>query len=144
MVALHNAFVLSKEMKNEEDIIEVRPEEFLKVAQEFKDKGYTYFSFMTAVDQSVKGNFSLCYRLSSLKDSVTLKLEIPRDNPVVDSVSSIWSGANWHEREVYDLFGITFKGHPDLRRILLPEDWQGHPLRKDYQDERIVKRPDFY
>jgi len=88
----------------------------------------------------------LVYHICSVenKDSVTMKLDVPRDNPTVDSVSSIWSGANWHEREVYDLFGITFRGHPDLRRIVLPENWQGHPLRKDYQDERIVKRPDFY
>ena len=135
-----------------ETTIEVKPEELLKIAKELKNKGYAYFSFITAVDPvkisiygvDQKEKFLLRYRLSSLKDSVTLKLEIPRDNPVVDSVSSIWSGANWHEREVYDLFGITFKGHPDLRRILLPEDWQGHPLRKDYQDEKIVKRPDFY
>lgn len=137
----------------EEKIVEVKPEELLKIAKEFKNKGYTYFSFMTAVDERVNQSgshreekFSLCYHLSSLenKNSVTIKVKIPRNNPVIDSLTSLWAGANWQEREVYDLFGINFKGHPDLRRILLPEDWKGHPLRKDYQDERIVKRPDFY
>jgi len=142
----------------EEKIIEVKPEELLKIAQELKNKGYTYFSFLTAVDPALsqglfrKGGvdqekkFFLRYRLSSLenKKNITLKLEIPKDNPTIDSVTSLWSGANWHEREVYDLFGIIFKGHPDLQRMFLPEDWKGHPLRKDYQDERIVKRPDFY
>ncbi|MEM6735999.1 MAG: NADH-quinone oxidoreductase subunit C, partial [Bacteroidota bacterium] len=53
------------------------------------------------------------------------------------SVSGIWRGANWHEREVYDLLGIKFKNHPDLRRILLPEDWEGYPLRKDYQEQEL-------
>ncbi len=128
----------------EERIVEIKTEELLKIAEEFKNKGYTYFSFMTAVDEKEK--FSLCYRLSSLenKNSITIKVKIPRDNPVIDSLTSLWAGANWQEREVYDLFGIIFEGHPDLRRILLPEYWEGHPLRKDYQDERITKRPDFY
>ena len=64
---------------------------------------------------------------------VTFKLRVDRQNPVAPSVTSIWKGADWHERETYDLVGIRFEGHPDLRRILLPEDWAGHPLRKDYE-----------
>ncbi len=63
---------------------------------------------------------------------IVLKVRLSRENPSVDSVSDIWGAANWHEREAYDLFGIRFQGHPDLRRILLPDDWAGHPLRKDY------------
>ncbi|MCE3008360.1 MAG: NADH-quinone oxidoreductase subunit C [Bacteroidetes bacterium] len=66
--------------------------------------------------------------------SLVLKVALARDNPVVDSISDIYAAANWHERETYDLFGITFANHPDLRRILLPEDWAGHPMRKDYQE----------
>jgi NADH-quinone oxidoreductase subunit C len=67
-----------------------------------------------------------------------LKVYLPRESPRVASVEGIWGVANWHEREAYDMFGIAFTGHTDLRRILLPDDWQGHPLRKDWVD------PDFY
>ena len=64
---------------------------------------------------------------------IALKVRVPRDDPRVPTVSDIWRTAEWHEREAYDLLGIVFEGHPDLRRILLPEDWEGFPLRKDYK-----------
>lgn len=67
-----------------------------------------------------------------------LKVLLPRDNPSVPTVEGVWAVANWHERECFDLLGIVFAGHSDLRRILLPDDWQGHPLRKDWQD------PEYY
>ncbi|MEJ2695248.1 MAG: NADH-quinone oxidoreductase subunit C [Candidatus Sulfobium sp.] len=78
--------------------------------------------------------FEVVYHLYSIRHrhSVRLKAEVPEQDAEIDSVTSIWAGANWHEREAFDLYGITFKGHPDHRRILLPEDWEGHPLRKDY------------
>ncbi len=63
-----------------------------------------------------------------------LKVQLPRENPVVPTVEGIWGVANWHEREAWDLFGIVFTGHSDMRRILLPDDWEGHPLRKDWKD----------
>jgi NADH-quinone oxidoreductase subunit C len=83
----------------------------------------------------LKGRLAVVYQLFSMvkKHKITLKVEVPTDAPNVQSVESIWKTANWHEREAYDLYGITFIGHPDLRRILLPYDWEGHPLRKDYQ-----------
>jgi len=67
-----------------------------------------------------------------------LKVQVPRENPAVPTVEGVWGVANWHEREAWDLFGIVFTGHSDMRRILLPDDWEGHPLRKDWQD------PEYY
>ena len=88
------------------------------------------------------GTMEVIYHLYSIPYDlrIALKVELPRNQedepgPEVDSVSGIWKTALWLEREVYDLFGIQFRGHPDLRRILLPADWKGHPLRKDYQHQ---------
>jgi NADH-quinone oxidoreductase subunit C len=78
--------------------------------------------------------FEVVYHLYSIKHrrGIRLKAEVAEDDPAIDSVVPIWAGVNWHERECFDMFGIVFKGHPDHRRILMPEDWEGHPLRKDY------------
>ncbi len=78
--------------------------------------------------------FEVVYHIYSIKHrhALRIKAEVAGDNPSIDSVVAIWVGANWHEREAYDMYGIVFNGHPDLRRILLPEDWEGYPLRKDY------------
>jgi len=80
------------------------------------------------------GRLGVVYHLHSMKrgHKITLKVEVPAANPHCGSVESVWKTANWHEREAFDLFGIVFDGHPDLRRILLPDDWEGYPLRKDY------------
>lgn len=81
--------------------------------------------------------FEVVYTLYSMKHKhmIRLRAEVGEDDPSIDSVVPVWIGAGWHERECYDLMGITFNGHPDLRRILLPEDWEGHPLRKEYPQE---------
>jgi NADH-quinone oxidoreductase subunit C len=78
--------------------------------------------------------FEVVYNLISTvyHHRIRLKVRVPEEDPRIDSVSSIWQTANWHERETYDLMGIKFDGHPDLRRILMPDDWEGHPLRKEY------------
>jgi NADH-quinone oxidoreductase subunit C len=78
--------------------------------------------------------FEVVYQLYSIshRNVIRIRAEVPENDPVIDSVVGIWAGANWHERECYDMFGIRFTGHPNLRRILMPEDWEGHPLRKDY------------
>ena len=68
--------------------------------------------------------------------SLTLRAELPKEKPQIESVADIWPAADWHERETFDLMGIVFQGHPELRRILLPLDWEGHPLRSDYQQPR--------
>lgn len=94
---------------------------------------------LTAVDYSnypgdTGPRFEVVYNLISTvhRHRIRLKVRVPEEDPRVDSVSSVWQTANWHERETYDLMGVQFNGHPDLRRILLPEDWEGHPLRKEY------------
>ncbi len=78
--------------------------------------------------------FEVVYNLYSIKfkHRLMIKVQLPESDPSVDSVVSVWKGANWHEREACDMYGIVFNGHPDLRRILMPEDWEGYPLRKDY------------
>jgi len=78
--------------------------------------------------------FEVVYNLISIpfRHRIRLKVRVPEENPRIPSVAGVWNTANWHERETYDLMGIVFDNHPDLRRILLPEDWEGHPLRKEY------------
>lgn len=88
---------------------------------------------MTGVDQET--HMEVAYYMLNLTDKQTycVKVKTDRDNPEIPSVASVWETANWNEREIYDLLGIRFSGHPDLRRIMLPDDWVGHPLRKDYE-----------
>ena len=99
---------------------------------------FNLLSDLTCVDRfPIEPRFELNYHLTSIprRDKLRLRVGVPGDNPVADSVTSVWPGANWMEREVFDLFGVRFNGHPDLRRILLPNDWEGHPLRKDFPVE---------
>ncbi len=95
-----------------------------------------YLQDLTAVDWPKRNVIEVVYHLFSYphRHGIVLKVETDRSNPAVPSVEGIWKSANYMEREVYDLFGVDFTGHPDLRRILLPDDWVGHPLRKDYQE----------
>ena len=106
-----------------------------------EDYGFEHCSLISAVDNQPQ--FELVYHFSVLEGSIFIKdspkavmievhVFLERDTPTIDSVSDLWIGANWHEREAYDLMGIYFLGHPDLRRVLLPEGFAGHPLRKDY------------
>ncbi|MFZ1939165.1 MAG: NADH-quinone oxidoreductase subunit C [Terracidiphilus sp.] len=100
--------------------------------------GYNFFEDVTAVDWfPASPRFQLSYHLLSIarKDRVRLHALLEDNDPSIDSIVPIWPGANFYEREVFDLFGIHFTGHPDLRRIMLPDDWKGHPLRKDYPVE---------
>jgi len=103
---------------------------FLKTEQRF-----IRLSTVTAVDwYPEEPRFEVVYHVNSLErnESLRLKCRLPGTDPEIDSVTLVWRGANWYERETFDLFGIRFRNHPDLRRIMLPEDWVGHPLRKDY------------
>ncbi len=100
------------------------------------DLSLDYLVDLCGLDQlgRKENRFEVVYHLFSMKHrhAVRLKAEVPENDTKIDSVISVWRGVDWHERECYDLFGIVFAGHPDLRRILLPESWEGHPLRKDY------------
>jgi len=99
------------------------------------DRKFARLSSATAVDRyPAEPRFEVVYHLHSVEtgERVRLKCRIAGAEPSIDSVTSVWRGAEWYEREVFDLFGISFRNHPDLRRIMLPEDWEGHPLRKDY------------
>ena len=99
---------------------------------------YNFFEDMTAVDWHPRTpRFQLSYHLLShqYKDRIRLRVMLDEADPSIDSITPLWPGANFYEREVFDLFGIRFAGHPDLRRIMLPDDWKGHPLRKDYPVE---------
>ncbi len=118
-------------------------DELLEVLGTLRRVGFERLEMLTAVDRGE--TFEVLYRIESrsLSIAATVRVDVPREEPRVASVFGLWPAADWQEREVYDLFGIRFAGHPDLRRILLPEDWMGFPLRKDYVDERIVRRPDY-
>lgn len=121
--------------------IKVSPNHLLEVAKFLRDDDDTQFDYLSCLSGvDLKGKLAVVYQLFSMakRHKITIRVEVPTENPSVPSVESIWRTANWHEREAFDLFGITFTGHPDLRRILLPYDWDGHPLRKDYQV------PEFY
>jgi NADH-quinone oxidoreductase subunit C len=104
-----------------------------------KDQGLTDFlSDVTCADYYPREpRFEMAYHLLSIsgKERVRLKVKLSGDDPVIESVTPVWPSANFFEREIFDLFGIRFLGHPYLRRIMLPEDWEGHPLRKDYPVE---------
>ena len=113
----------------------VVPRENIKALCRFMhdELGFEHITDLGAVDHRTK--FEMVYQLCSYQNHCTaeVKVELPTDDASVDTVSDIWGGANWHEREAYDMFGIGFKGHPDLRRLLLPEDETIFPLRKSFK-----------
>ncbi len=114
----------------------IAPERIAEACRLLKDQqGYKRLSFITAVDWfPIDPRFEVVYSIHSFERNhwLRLKCRVTGENPEIDSVIPVWQAANWYEREIFDLFGIRFRNHPDLRRILMPADWQGHPLRKDY------------
>jgi NADH-quinone oxidoreductase subunit C len=122
--------------------IKIRPDSIKDVARFLRDNENTAFDslmLLSSVDYT-GGKLGVVYHLDSMKRThkIVLKVDVTADRPNCQSVESVWKTANWHEREAFDMMGIVFDGHPDLRRILLPDDWEGFPLRKDY------KVPEFY
>lgn len=112
--------------------IKIDPGTTVPVCEMLRSLGFDYLADVFATDR--QDRIEVVYRITALErnEKLVLRIDLDRDKPEVDSVTSVWKGANFPEREAYDLLGVVFKGHPDLRRILLPEDWEGHPLRKDY------------
>ena len=129
--------VPEKFIRDPEPQVRVPAQKLKDVARFVKDNADLAFDLpiqMTAVDLIKENLFELVYNLYSTKKkhAVVLKVQIPRDKPEIDSVTPIWSGMDWQEREVFDLFGINFKGHPNMKRILMWDGYPGFPLRKDY------------
>ncbi len=117
--------------------LEIDPAQILDVCTFLKtDQKYVRLSAITAVDWCpMEPRFEVVYFLHSMErrgERVRLKCRLHGNNPEIESVTSIWVGANWYEREVFDLFGIRFRNHPNLTRIMMPDDWDGHPLRRDF------------
>jgi len=132
--------IKASEVKGVEARMDVERGKSYEILLALKEMGLDYLNCISSVDRIASGDLEAVYNLSSLNESAKamVRVRVPREDPVIRSVVPIWNAANWHEREAFDLMGIRFEGHPDLRRILTSEDWVGHPLRKDYQDERLV------
>ena len=114
----------------------IEPAAIVNVCRFLKhDYGLNRLSAVTCVDwHPAEPRFELVYHLHSLArhERLRLKCKVSGERPEIDSVCDVWRGANWYEREVYDLFGVVFRNHPGLTRIMMPEGWEGHPLRKDF------------
>lgn len=121
----------------------IDPDHIADVCRELRDNPNTYFDFLsclTGVDYGLDdGRFGVVYHLASIPYQTQLTLKVLKENdrnegnlPSFPSITSVYGAADWHEREAYEMIGIFFEGHPDLRRLLLPDDWDGYPLRKDY------------
>ena len=126
------------------EVIKVDAEVLIPVATALYAYGFNYLQCQGGYDTGPGGELVSFYHLIKLSDNadrpeeLRVKVFLPRDNPTVPSVYWIWKAADWQERETYDMYGIVYEGHPNLKRILMPEDWVGWPLRKDYIS------PDFY
>ena len=131
-----------------EHILHVQGQDILKVLTELKDDGFNFLADLTAIDNLTLGGFerfAVSYHLLSHKTAkrVTVKAYIPEEKPSLPSVESLWKTADWQKREVFDLYGIKFEGHPNLIRIMNPDDFEGYPLRKDYPRLGRKERDDF-
>jgi NADH-quinone oxidoreductase subunit C len=116
----------------------IAPDQIRAAAATVQAAGYNFFEDMTAVDWYPSApRFQVSYHILShaFKERIRLRVLLDEVDPSVESITAVWAGANYYEREVFDLFGIRFEGHPNLRRIMLPDEWKGHPLRKDYPVE---------
>jgi NADH-quinone oxidoreductase subunit C len=139
LLAWNQSAVQGAKFDRNELSIYIARENIRDAVSQLKSQGLTNFlSDVTCADfYPREPRFELAYHLLSIqhKERVRLKVKLSGDDPVIESVVPVWPSANFFEREIFDLFGIRFLGHPHLRRIMMPEDWEGHPLRKDYPVE---------
>jgi NADH-quinone oxidoreductase subunit C len=125
--------------------IRIVKDDLLAVAQNLLENPGTYFdmlSCVTGVDNGADiGTMEVVYNLYSIPFNYQLMLKtvLSREKPEIESISHLWKAADWHEREIFDMYGVVFLHHPDLRRILMPSDWEGHPLRKDYTHQEYYR-----
>ncbi len=136
-----DALIAEEDFRGDESYV-IKPEMLFEICRAFLDDetlNVRFLSDITAIDwlghdRERNGRFEVVYNLYSLPHSYRffLKVRLPADNPTVASLVDLWPGANWMEREVFDLFGINFEGHPELTKILTPDELEGHPLRKDF------------
>jgi NADH-quinone oxidoreductase subunit C len=142
--------IIGEETGSLQPALLIAPASIAEVCLELRNNSNTYFDFLsslTGVDYGVDAKrFGVVYHLASIPYQTQLTLKVSADNdrdlndlPAFPSITSVYRTADWHEREAYDLVGIFFEGHPDLRRILLPDDWEGFPLRKDYKTAEYYK-----
>lgn len=132
-----NDIIISlNEEPNFEPSILINPTNIIDIMLFLRDEDDMKFDYLACLSgMDYKDNLGVVYHLYSLshKHRATIKVEVPKDNPKVPSISKVWRTADWHEREAYDMFGVIFEGHENLIRILNPYDWEGYPLRKDYK-----------
>ena len=131
---------LATDAKSDRDelTITVARENIVSATQAIKQVGYNFLEDVTAVDwYPSEPRFQIVYSIlsMSLKERLRLVVRLDGEDAALDSITPVWPAANFYEREIFDLFGVHFGGHPNLRRIMMPEDWKGHPLRKDYPVE---------
>lgn len=115
--------------------LEIETPKILAACQALKADGYERLAAVTCVDMyPMEPRFEVIYHLHSIRrnERLRLKCKVEGSKPEIDSVYYVWNCADWYEREVFDMFGVFFKGHPNMTRILMPDDWEGYPLRKDY------------
>lgn len=141
----NNGFIVNNSGKSADnvEIIFVEAARITNIIETLKNHPEIQFDLLMSLSGTDYPEcIELTYHLFASGNSkeLILKTKLDRNNPEIESISNIHTAANWHERETFDLLGVKFNNHPDLRRILLPEEWQGHPLRKDYkmEDERLV------
>ena len=127
-------------------MIKVPTSSLMKIMASLKEDprfAFDQLQYHTALDWPAEDRIECLYHFCSTQfhHELMISVSLPRTNPVLPSVSHLWPIAEWQEREVYDMFGVIYENHPDLRRILLDDDWKGFPLRKDYKDEFMLERP---